>query len=457
MTQTSSEPPERRGPPFEPRLGDLTRQLVRLGRSKLWVQIVLAMALGVLLGLGLSRGGAALLSPARAEVVMGWIVLPGHIFLALIQMIVVPLVVSSIILGITSSESTTYLRTIGLRVAVYFVATTTLAITIGLVLGLIVRPGQFIEAGLLEQTLGRVAPGAAGAPAPTSPGLHKQILGLIPSNPLGAALDQSMLQLVVFAVMVGVAAMKLAKEQARPVIQLASATQQISMEIVGWAMTLAPLAVFGLIAQISMKVGLSAVVGLSAYMGTVLAGLAVLMLAYVLIVRVAGGLAPQVFLRSVREVQLLAFSTSSSAAVMPLSIQTARNRLAVSPAVARFIVPLGATINMDGTALYQVVATVFLTQVFGVELAPGALVLLITTTLGASIGSPSTPGVGIVILATILQGVGVPASGVALIIGVDRILDMARTAVNVTGDLAACVVMDRLLSPPAEGTEPAEG
>jgi proton glutamate symport protein len=156
-------------------------------------------------------------------------------------------------------------------------------------------------------------------------------------------------------------------------------------------------------------------------------------------------MSPLKFLKKIGDVQLLAFSTSSSAAAMPLSMATAEKRLAVAPPVARFIVPLGATINMDGTALYQVSATVFLTQVYGVELGFWGLLAVIITTVGASIGTPSTRGVGIVILATILQGVGVPPSGIALIIGVDRILDMSRTTVNVTGDLVASVVMNRLL------------
>jgi len=157
------------------------------------------------------------------------------------------------------------------------------------------------------------------------------------------------------------------------------------------------------------------------------------------------GTTPWRFLNSARDVQLLAFSTSSSAAVMPLTIKTAEERLGVRPSIAQFLVPLGTTVNMDGTALYQGAATVFLAQVFGVDLSLGALVLVVVTTVGASIGSPATPGVGIVILATVLASVGVPASGIALIIGVDRILDMTRTAVNVTGDLTACVVMDRWL------------
>jgi Na+/H+-dicarboxylate symporter len=210
-------------------------------------------------------------------------------------------------------------------------------------------------------------------------------------------------------------------------------------------MKLAPIAVFGLICNITMRVGFGAIAGMAAYVGTVAAGLFLLLIFYLLIVWSLGNMSPLKFLKKIGDVQLLAFSTSSSAAAMPLSMATAEKRLAVAPPVARFIVPLGATINMDGTALYQVSATVFLTQVYGVELGFWGLLAVIITTVGASIGTPSTPGVGIVILATILQGVGVPPSGIALIIGVDRILDMSRTTVNVTGDLVASVVMNRLL------------
>jgi Na+/H+-dicarboxylate symporter len=167
-------------------------------------------------------------------------------------------------------------------------------------------------------------------------------------------------------------------------------------------------------------------------------------------------------LTDIREVQLLAFSTSSSAAVMPISMQTAERKLGTSQALAQFIIPLGATVNMAGTAIYQVIAAVFLTQVFGVELSTSDMVLLAATTIGASIGSPSTPGVGIVILATILTSIGVPASGIALILGVDRILDMARTSINVTGDLAACIVMQRWIGekitvPSVPPTRPTSG
>jgi proton glutamate symport protein len=198
---------------------------------------------------------------------------------------------------------------------------------------------------------------------------------------------------------------------------------------------------------ITMRIGFGAIFGMAAYIGTVLLGLVVLLIFYLVLVSLLGKVSPIRFLRDIREAQLLAFSTSSSAAVMPLSMGTAEKKLSVEPSIARFIIPLGATINMDGTALYQVTAAVFLTQVFGVHLDIWGLIALAGTAVGASIGTPSTPGVGIVVLATILQGIGVPASGIALILGVDRILDMSRTTINVTGDLTACAIMNRWLKP----------
>jgi len=189
------------------------------------------------------------------------------------------------------------------------------------------------------------------------------------------------------------------------------------------------------------------------YVLTVLAGLLALLVMHVTIAFVLGGKSPGVFLRGSREVLLLAFSTSSSAAVMPLSIQTAEDALGVPPSVARFLIPLGATINMNGTALYQGVATVFLAQVFGVDLGAMALLFVVVTAVAASIGSPATPGTGIVILSMVLEGVGIPVAGIALILGVDRILDMSRTAANVAGDLTACVVLGRWLPIAASRSE----
>jgi Na+/H+-dicarboxylate symporter len=218
------------------------------------------------------------------------------------------------------------------------------------------------------------------------------------------------------------------------------------MTVVRWAMWLAPFAVFGLLAQLTTKIGLNALLGMAVYVGTVLLGLLLLMLGYLVLLFVFARQHPLAFLRSAREVLLLAFSTSSSAAVMPLSIKTVEDKMGVRPSVSQFVIPLGATINMNGTALYQGVAAIFLAQVFGIDISTGGMLLIIVTAVGASIGSPATPGVGIVILALVLDSVGIPTAGIALIMGVDRILDMSRTAINVCGDLTACVLMNRWVS-----------
>lgn len=217
------------------------------------------------------------------------------------------------------------------------------------------------------------------------------------------------------------------------------------MKIVEWAMKLAPYAVFGLICNITIKIGFQAISSMFMYILTVLFGLVLLLGFYLIIVYFSSKMKPFEFLGKIKEVQLMAFSTSSSAAVMPLSIKTAENNLEIPPTISKFVIPLGATINMDGTALYQVSAAIFLTQLFGIELSFFELIVLAITTVGASIGTPSTPGVGIVILATILQSIGVPLEGIALILGVDRILDMCRTTINVTGDLTASLFIKRVL------------
>jgi len=197
------------------------------------------------------------------------------------------------------------------------------------------------------------------------------------------------------------------------------------------------------LAQLTAKLGLDALLGMVVYVGTVLLGLLLLFTVYLIIIFVVARQGPLAFIVSVRDVLLLAFSTSSSAAVMPLSIKTAEEKLKVRPSVSQFIIPFGATINMDGTALYQGVAAIFLAQVFGIDISAAGMALIVLTAVGASIGAPATPGVGIVILSMVLGSVGIPAAGIALIMGVDRILDMCRTAINVSGDLVAAKVMDR--------------
>lgn len=254
-----------------------------------------------------------------------------------------------------------------------------------------------------------------------------------------------MLQTVISAGIIGIALLAMPIDQRKPLLELLGSIQSVCMVIVSWVLKFVPIAVFGLLANISARVGVSTLLATAVYVLTVMAGLAVLMTIYMVVIAVAGKISPVSFLKAAREVLLLALSTSSSAAVMPLTLSTTEKQFGVRSGIARFVIPLGTTINMAGTALYQGVATLFLAQVFQVDIGLSGMILVVVMATGASIGSPGTPGVGIVILATILESVGIPASGIALIMGVDRILDMCRTSVNVAGDMAAAITLNRFV------------
>lgn len=430
-------------------LSQLADNLGQLIRGRLWMQVLIGMGLGVIVGilLGPSVGW---LKPETSAVVGNWLAFPGQLFLALIQMIVIPLVVASVIRGLAASESLEQLRSMGLRVVLYFIATTAIAIVIGIWAAQVIEPGRFVPGETVEASISEAAEVVPDAQAIQRPGLAdlpSAMVTLLPSNPLTSMVEGQMLQVVLFAIVIGVALVMMAPEQAKPLLDLMASLQEVCMTVVRWAMWLAPFAVFGLLAQLTTKIGLGALLGMAVYVFTVLLGLALLMGFYLLLLLFFARENPKRFLRSVRDVLLLAFSTSSSAAVMPLSMQTAEEKLGVRPAVSQFVIPLGATINMNGTALYQGVAAIFLAQVFAVDIGLGGMLLIVLTAVGASIGSPATPGVGIVILAMVLDSVGIPTAGIALIIGVDRILDMSRTAVNVCGDLVACMLMERWSAP----------
>ena len=413
----------------------LTRRLRGFVRTRLWLQVLVAMALGLGTGLGVGPWGQWL-TPATANTLVSWLALPGSLFLSLVQMIVIPLVVASIMLGICSNRDTTELRRMGLRTGTFFVLTTLLAALIGLTVVLLIEPGQYARAEHLSST-------AAVASTPVDASQWPvRLLGLIPTNPLRAGVEQNMLQVVVFALLLGVAMLKLPAAQARPIIELLAALQELSMVVVRWAMYLVPAAVFGMMVQLVVHTGLEALWGVGAYVGAVLLALVLAFGMMLALYAVLCRRSPWQFLQRTRDVLLLAFSTSSSAAVMPLTLRTAEEQLGVSTAVSRFVIPMGATVNMAGTALYQVMATLFLAQVFDVSLGLSGLLVIVVLAVGASIGSPGTPGIGIVILSMLLGSAGIPAEGLALIIGVDRILDMSRTTLNVAGDLVAACVVD---------------
>jgi Na+/H+-dicarboxylate symporter len=390
-------------------LGRLSSYLSGLVQGRLWLKVLLGMALGLIIGafLGPSFG---LVEPQTGITIGNWLAFPGQLFLATIQMIVIPLVVASVIRGLAASENLEQLKKLGVRVTLFFAVTTALSAVIGLTVANLIDPGESMT-GLLSD-VGPVTNVVTTATAPSIVALPETLVSMVPA-------------------------------QAKPMLELLGSLQEVCMTVVRGAMRLAPIAVFGLMAQLTTKIGFSALLGMAIYVATVIIGLLLLLLVYLLMLRIFIGERPVRFLRVTRDVLLLAFSTSSSATVMPLSIKTAEQQLNVRPSISQFVIPLGATINMNGTALYQAVATVFLAQVYGIDLSIGSMALVVAMAVGASIGSPATPGVGIVILAMVLETVGIPASGVALIMGVDRILDMSRTAINVTGDLVTCALMER--------------
>ena len=428
-----------------------TGTVQQLVETHLWARVLAGLVLGV--GVGLALGpSAGWVAPELAGPLVSWLALPGILFLALVQMIVVALVFASVVRGLAASENPGQLRALGAGGATFFIATSALATGLGLALGLWVRPGAYVDSGAVR---GALQPNPGSDPAqplqlPALEQLPEALVGLLPDNPLASMVGGQMLQVILFAAVVGVALVNMVPEKSAPLFDLLGSIQEVCMKVVGFAMRLAPFAVFGLVARLTSTLGIEVLAGMGVYVLTVLAGLLLLVGLHVLLAFVLGGQRPLAFLSASREVLLLAFSTSSSAAVMPLSIQTAEDEFAVPPSVARFLIPLGATINMNGTALYQGVATVFLAQIFGVDLSPMGLLLVVVTAVAASIGSPATPGAGIVILAMVLEGVGIPVAGIALLLGVDRILDMSRTVANVAGDLAACTVLGRLLPATAE-------
>lgn len=411
--------------------------------QNLWVKIIIGMVTGIAAGYVLSPHGLSLLENDVTYSLAAWIKLPGVIFLGLIQMVIIPLISCSIILGVSDSGSLDHVKKLGVRIIPYFILTTAVAISIGIALTQIIHPGHAISPDLLQSATS-AAETRSLIPSQNFSDLSipERIANLIPTNPEKAKLDRNMLQIVVGSILIGVALLSL-PTSGKAFRDLCISGQVISMKIVSWAMMLAPYAVFGLLCHITIHIGAEAITGVGLYVLTVLLGLALMAGLYIVIASTIGGYNPRDFLRHIREAQLIAFSTSSSAATIPVSIACAEDNLKISSGVSRFIIPLGATINMDGTAMYQAIAAVFLCQVFGIDLSLSEMLLLTLTTVGASIGTPATPGVGIVVLATILTGLGVPAEGIALIIGVDRILDMCRTTVNVTGDLTAATVIQR--------------
>ena len=385
-----------------------------------------------------------------------WLAIPGRVFLGLISLVLVPLVVVSIVQGITGSGGGATLRRLGGRLLIFVLLTTTAASTLGVVIARVVKPGAMLQesSAFTNTPTSDSAEDDPSASRETDESVGDRlverlpdlIVELLPTSAQKVFADRDMLAVVIIAVLIGIACTLAPEEHVKPLLDVLAAVLEVSMTVVRWAMFLAPPAVFGLIAQLVIQVGLGTIGSMAAYAGAVLVGLVLLYLAFLALV---GLLSPQsvwAFSRSIAPVQLMAFSTSSTAAVMPLSIETAVSKLGVRPGTANLIIPLAATINMAGTALYQSIAILFLAQAAGLELSLATTAGVVVSIVAASVGAPGTPGVGIVILSNIAASAGIPATGLPLVLGLDRPLDMARTAVNVTGDLTACVLVESTTS-----------
>ena len=399
-------------------------------------RILIAMVLAVFTGsvaqwLLSSSDPSSTLAYVLDDVLAGGVFfLIGKIFVASLKVLVVPLVFVSLVCGVCHLRDQSSLGWLSLKTIGLYILTTGIAISIALLLGTVVQPGAGISMD---------APTDFNPPQATP--LIDVLINIFPTNPFAAMVEGNMLQVIVFALLIGVAIGQAGEAGAR-VGNHFNDWNEVLMKLVTLLMNLAPYGVFALLFSLFARQGLGAIGDLAVYMLTVVGALMLhALVVYPLILSLLTGLSPKTFLLKMRDTQLFAFSTASSNATLPVTLRTVERRLGVENRVASFAVPLGATINMDGTAIMQGVATAFIAQAFGLDLSLSDYLLVVMTAMLASIGTAGVPGVGLVTLALVLQQVGLPVEGIALIIGVDRILDMIRTAVNVTGDAMVSVTV----------------
>jgi DAACS family dicarboxylate/amino acid:cation (Na+ or H+) symporter len=369
----------------------------------------------------------------------------GQVFLRMLFMVVVPLVFASLSLGVAQLGNLRELGRIGLKVMAYFLLVTALATTIGLTLVNTVRPGvgfpPQVQARLMETYGGEAQQRQQQAASDQGFGINT-FVNIVPRNPIQAAANTDMLAVIFFALMFGIALTMIPRGKSEPVQKVLEGVGEAIIKIVGLAMQIAPFAVAALIFSTTARFGWGVLKSLLWYAICVIAGLLIhQFVVYSILVRVLARLNPLTFFRKVTPVMVTAFSTSSSNATLPTTIKTAEEELGVPPQIAGFVLPLGATMNMNGTALFEGVTCVFLAQVFGVELGFAEQMIVIVLSVLMAVGTAGVPGGSIPLLMIVLNTIGVPPGGIAIILGIDRILDMCRTVPNVTGDITcACYI-----------------
>jgi proton glutamate symport protein len=411
---------------------------------QLYTKILIGLIAGAVVGAVANLAGITVLQD-----ILGRVEILGTAFINLITMIVIPLVVASLLVGTASLGDLRKLGRIGGKTLAYYMITTAIAVTVGLTLANVIEPGSGVSEETSIELTERYGGDAASRMdlAENAPSWEETLLRVIPRNPVRAAADMDLLPLIFFTICFGAALTVVSVERRESVLTFFHGINDASMILINWIMELAPYAVFVLIAAVVANFGFDLLRSLLVYTLVVVAGLGLhLMFTYGLILRIFAGLNPIAFFKRVAAVPLFAFSTSSSNATLPLTIETAEEKVGVSNEVASFVLPLGATINMDGTALYQAVAAMFIAQIYGIDLSIGLQLTIVLTATLASVGAAGVPSAGIITLIIVLNAVGLGEhvqAGIALILGVDRILDMLRTSVNVCGDLTASAVIAR--------------
>ncbi len=363
----------------------------------------------------------------------------GDLFINLLSFIAIPLVISSLVVGASSLESVAKIGKIGGKAMLIYVSTTTIAITIGMTLANLIQPGAGIDN--VEGLAGGVT--SVGNRA-VDINVLDFLIGIVPRNPFAAVTSGEMLQIVFLSIIFGITLSLIDKEKAKPVTAFFEGISTVMVRMVDIIMLIAPYGVFALMAAIIASFGFEILDTLAIYIITVVLGLLIqTVFVYGGIVKFIGKYDVVKFFKAMTTPQAVAFSTSSSAATLPITIDTLQKKLGIKKEITNFVLPLGATINMDGTALYQGVAAIFIAQFYSIDLSVAEQLSIIFITVLASIGTAPVPGVGIIMLVMILNSLGIPAEGIALIIGVDRILDMCRTVTNVTGDASVAVAVAR--------------
>ncbi len=408
-------------------------------------QILLGMAAGILFALFLSGFSWG------AGFIKDWIKPFGTIFINSLKLIAVPLILASLIKGVSDLGDITKLSKMGTRTVFTFILTTFIAVSIGLVLVNVIKPGDGISDVTRRNLLSSYSQEVSGrielAKEQKETGPLQALEDLVPSNIFLAASDNTkMLQVIFFAVFFGIGLILIPVNKAKPVMAFFNGFNDVILKMIDLIMLAAPYGVFALLAALVVESPSADLFSaLAIYAVTVITGLLIMLGVYAGIVWVSTRKTPQFFFKAIAPAQLLAFSTSSSAATLPVTMDCVENNLDVPKEVASFVLPIGATINMDGTSLYQAVAAVFIAQAFGIDLSLGTQLMIIVTATLASIGSAAVPGAGMVMLVIVLAQAGIPEAGLALIFAIDRPLDMCRTVVNVSGDTAVSVLIARMV------------